>query len=566
MNLRATITLVMAAVVMVAGIFAINALTRPIIQQRENNKYIEVIPESIGFTPYQPSLETPTLIRGVDLIDAGNRGEILAYQTVFKGWSDGIQAVIYVYEDRLEIAAVEITNHNETAGIGDRLLENNDFLLQFNGRSGDQFLSLGIDSLAGVSAPVTLAAVESAIEEVLRFHEQEFLGVEVAPVSPFAPFDRYVPLISSVRDQSSQYNKELEDSTIIETTLLIEASTTKAVAYTVSFTGYNRSEPIKLQFVFEHQSSKLLGVEIVSHNETPGYGKDILESEAVMSQLVEEAEKDIESIQVDANAGVTMTTNGLRQAFLDIVSYHRQAYLGIVEEDTTPPVIQILARPTTFNEGDAEPNWQSYFVVTNEEESVTISIDRGNLDMDNASSEPYIITATVTDASGNVSTATLSITILPSEEIIEVVVTPPSQERVDLFTTLYAQATLFNETTAQNVLAESMTNIYRIEQEDAVLVMAYESLIDGFYDDSIRMIVFVTPDGLVDQIYVLSNQETRSYGGNLIADQSFIESFNQTSLITAPEVDSYSGATVTRDAIVDGVTSVLTYHQETYTG
>ena len=420
MNLRATITLVMAAVVMVSGIFAINALTRPIIEQRENNKYSEVIPESIRYEVYQPTTTLPSLIQNIDFVDAGSRGDILSYQVTFKGWSDGIEATVFVHADRLEIVALEINSHNETAGIGDRLLENTDFLSQFNGGNGEQVLSLGIDSLAGVSAPVTLAAVEKAIQDVLSFHQQERLGVIIVP-------------------------------------------------------------EIK------------------------------------------------------------------------------------VEEDTSPPVVQILARPTTFNEGDIEPDWASYFVVTNEEDTVDVSIDRGTLDMNTASSVPYVITATFTDASGNVSTVTLQVTILPSEEIIEVVITPPSQERSDLFSTLYSEATLLNETTAQNVLAESMTNMYRIEQSETLLVMAYESLIDGFYNDSIRMIVFVTPGGLVDQIVVISNQETRSYGGNLIADKTFIAAFNQTSLTTAPEVDTYTGATITRDAIVGGVTSVLTYHQETFT-
>ena len=565
MNLRATITLVMAAVVMVAGIFAINALTRPIIEQRENNKYVEVIPESVGYVVYQSRLDVPMLIRTIDLIDAGSRGDILAYQTNFKGWSDGIEAIVFVYSDRLEIAALEITSHNETAGIGDRLLENTDFLNQFTDRSGEQILSLGIDSLAGVSAPVTLSAVETAIQNVLSFHELERLGVVVEPVSPFAPFDRYVPLITAVADRSAQYNTELDDSEVIEAIQLVENGVVKAVSYTLSFTGYNRSQNIELQFIFDHLSSQLLGVEIVSHEETPGYGKDLLESDTVITQLVSESEKEIEAIQVDANAGVTMTTNGLRNAYLDIVAYHREAYLGIVEEDTTPPVIQILARPTTFNEGDMEPDWASYFVVTNEEDAVDVTVDRGTLDMNTASATPYVITATFRDASGNVSTATLQITILPSEEVIEIVITPPSQERADLFASLYSEATLFNETTAQNVLAESMTNMYRIELDETLLVMAYESLIDGFYNDSIRMIVFITPDGLVDQIFVISNQETRSYGGNLIADEAFVAAFNQTSLTTSPDVDTYTGATVTRDAIVDGVTGVLTYHQETFT-
>jgi Na+-translocating ferredoxin:NAD+ oxidoreductase RnfG subunit len=565
MNLRATVTLVMAAVVMVAGIFAINMVTGPIIEQRENNKYIEIIPESTGFEPYQSQLPEPSLIRSIDLIDAGTRGEILAYQTSFKGWADGIEVIVFVYADRLDIAAVEVVSHNETAGIGDRLLENVDFVSQFNNQSGDDVLSLGIDSVAGVSAPVTLSAIENAIQEVLEFHQQERLGVVVEPESPFAPFDQYVPLVSAISDRSNVYNSQLDTSEVVETSLLLEGDTVKAVAYTVSFTGYNRSVNIELQFIFDHQSSQLLGVEIVSHEETPGYGKDILESAAVMAQLVSESENEIEMIRVDANAGVTMTTNGLRNAYLDIVAYHRETYLGIVVEDTTPPVIQVLARTTTFNEGDVEPDWASYFVVTNDEDSVDVMIDRGALDMNTPSTEPYVITATFTDTSGNVSTATLQITILPSEEVIEVVVTPPSQERVDLFTTLYATATLFNETTAQNVLAESMTNTYRIEEDEALLAVAYESLIDGFYPDSIRIIVFITPSGMVDQIYIISNNETRSYGGNLIADESFIDSFNQTSLTTPPEVDSYTGATVTRDAIVESVTSTLTYHQETFT-
>ena len=415
MNTKGSIFLVLAALVMVVGIFAVNAYTAPMIEsarvQRENALYFDIVPEANGFGAFTPLTTPPQVVRSMVTMTQGGEDYVLVYDTTFKGWNDGIRMLFFVYADRLEVAGVRLISHDETVGIGDRLLENLSFQDQFKNLSAERLFDRGLDQIAGTSAPVTQDAVEEALTQVLRYH-QEFI-------------------------------------------------------------------------------------------------------------------------------------------------------LGEVEVDTTPPEIRILSLPTTFNEGATEPNWEAYFQVTNKDE-VTVSINRGNLNMNQASATPYIITATFTDAFGNSAQAQLSITIVAEEEVIEIINIEPSPERSTLLNELFPNNTLLTDLTDTLSLQEPVSNVYRIKQEDTIVAIVYEATVVGFYRNSpIRLLLMVNLDGTINQLVILASNANEGYG-QLLVNPDYLQGF-QGRNATNTSVDNYvfdsvAEVTVTRTGLQTGIVEILDYH------
>lgn len=402
---------------MVAGIFVVNAYTAPLIQeariQRENALYFDIVPEANGFGPFTPLATPPTMVRSMVSMTQNGDDYVLVYDTTFKGWNDGIQVLFFVYANRLEVAGIRIVAHEETVGIGDRLLENRTFLSQFQNLTGERLFAQGLDQIAGTSAPITQDAIEDALVEVLRYH-QEFI-------------------------------------------------------------------------------------------------------------------------------------------------------LGEVEVDTTPPIIRILALPTTFNAGSEEPDWRRYFEVTNKDE-VTVTIDRGNLNMNVASDTPYIIMATFTDPVGNTAQARLNITIVAEEEVIEIINVEPSAERSQLFNQLFPNNSQLTDLTDVVALQEPVTNVYRILEGESPVAFVYEASVVGFYRNTpIQLLLFVAPNGTILRLEILASNASEGYG-QLLNNAAYLEGFvglNATNASIDDFVfDSVADATRTRDGLQSGVVAILEYHSQ----
>jgi electron transport complex protein RnfG len=412
MKTKSSLFLVVSALLMVAGIFGVNAYTAPLIEearfQRENSLYFDIVPDANAFALFAPEISPPSAVRSMIAMTQDSKEYVLVYDVSIKGWNDGIQLLLFVYADRLDIAGIRILSHNETVGIGDRLLENPGFLNQFKELSGTQVIDQGLDSIAGTSAPVTNQAVEDAVIDILMYH-QEFILREV---------------------------------------------------------------------------------------------------------------------------------------------------------DTTPPLIRVLSLPTTFNAGSAEPNWVDYFTVTNKD-SVTVSIDRGTLNMNVARTVPYQITATFVDDSGNRAQASIFITIVAEEEIIEIINVPPSEERSSLFNELYPNNTTLSDVTGVVFLSEPLSNVYEILQDETVIATVYEASAIGFYRNTpIQLLLFVQPSGAIDQLVILSSSASEGYG-QLLVNSDYLQGFkglNATSL-DAYEFDSIADTTRTRTGLKESILAILEFHQ-----
>lgn len=413
MKTKGSLFLLLSAIVMVIGIFVVNAYTSPLIEearlQRENSLYFDVVPAANGFVSYLPVTTPPESVQTMVSMTQDDDDYVLVYEASIKGWNDGIEFLLFVYADRLEVAGIRIVSHNETVGIGDRLLENTSFLNQFVNLNGTQLVTQGLDQIAGTSAPVTNAAIEEAVVEIINYHQEFILG----------------------------------------------------------------------------------------------------------------------------------------------------------EVDTTPPIIRVLALPTTFNAGSVEPNWEDYFVATNKEE-VTVSINRGNLDMNVASETPYEVTATFVDANGNQAQASVLITIVAEEEVIEIVNVEPSDERSTLFNELYPSNTTLSDVTGMTSLVEPVSNVYQILESDEIITTVYEATAVGFYGKSspIQLLLFVQPSGAIDQLVILSSNAREGYG-ELLVNLEYLQGFsglNETG-VADYEFDSVANTTETRTGMNEAILAVLAFHQ-----
>jgi Na+-translocating ferredoxin:NAD+ oxidoreductase RnfG subunit len=414
MKTKSSLFLVASAIFMVVGIFVVNAYTAPLIEearlQREYSLYFDIVPDANGLASYTPLSNPPVFVRSMTSMTQDENDYVLVYESTIKGWNDGIELLLFVYVDRLEIAGIRIVAHNETVGIGDRLLENPSFLSQFNELNGSQLINQGLDQIAGTSAPITQLAIEEAIIEILQ--------------------------------------------------------------------------------------------------------------------------------------------------------YHQAVVLNEVAVDTTLPIIRILALATTFNAGTTEPNWEDYFVVTNKD-SVTVTINRGSLNMNVASASPYEVKATAVDQNGNQAQASIFVTIVAEEDIIEIINVEPNEERSALFNEWFPNNTKLSDVTQTVVLIESVTNVYQIFQVEDVVATVYEASAVGFYRNTpIQLLLVIQPSGAIDRLVILSSNENEGYG-QLLNNADYLQGFRglDFTAVEGYDFDSVAETTRTRTGLKESILLVLAFHQ-----
>lgn len=412
MKTKGSLFLVLSAILMVIGIFVVNAYTAPLIEeaklQRENSLYFDVVPKANGFEPYLPVTTPPESVRSMVSMTQDSNDYVLVYQANIKGWNDGIEFYLFVYADRLDIAGIRILSHNETVGIGDRLLESPSFLSQFMNLNGRQLILQGLDQIAGTSAPITNSAIEEAVIEIMNYH-QEFILSEV---------------------------------------------------------------------------------------------------------------------------------------------------------DVVLPIIRVLALPTTFTAGTVEPRWEDYFVVTNKEE-VTVSIERGDLNMDVVSATPHEVIATITDLDGNQAQASIFISVVATDAVIDIVNVEPSVERTELFNKLYPANTMLSDVTSVTALIESVQQVYQIVQDETVISNVYEASAVGFYRNTpIQLLLFVQPSGAIDQLVILSSDANEGYG-ELLINTEYLQGFSglTSSSVETYEFDSVAETTRTQTGMRESILAILALHQ-----
>jgi len=179
------------------------------------------------------------------------------------------------------------------------------------------------------------------------------------------------------------------------------------------------------------------------------------------------------------------------------------------------------------------------------------------------SSSPYEVTATFIDSDGNQAQASVYITIVAEEEVVEIVNVEPSEERSDLFNELYPENTKLSDVTAVTSLIESVRNVYQIIQDETIISHVYEASVVGFYRNTpIQLLLFVQPSGAIDRLVILSSNDSEGYG-ELLVNSDYLQGFSglTSSTLEAYQFDSIAETTRTRNGLRDGILTLLAFHQ-----
>ncbi|MED9820606.1 MAG: FMN-binding protein, partial [Christensenellales bacterium] len=162
-----------------------------------------------------------------------------------------------------KVMSVAVPAHNETPGFGADLID-----AGFDALVGQDLATAQIDVKAGVT--LTSNAINDALKQAAAANGIE---VEAAPVAESAPAEA------------------------------VEETAAAGNVYEV--TGF---QPMKVEVVVD-EAGKVASVNVVEHNETPGFGADLIAAgfDAVVGQ-------DVATAQIDVKSGVTLTSNAINEA------------------------------------------------------------------------------------------------------------------------------------------------------------------------------------------------------------------------------------------------------------
>ena len=165
----------------------------------------------------------------------------------------------------------------ETAGLGSKVGEDN-FMDQFIAIAADpDTLSDDVDTIGG--ATISSTAFLGAVREILTYTKNT-LGI--------AP------------------NAGDKDAVLAAAAAAAGVPAEPVItANTYDVTGFG---PIKIEVAVD-DAGKIASVTVLEHNETPGFGADLINAgfDALVGQ-------DIANAQIDVKSGVTMTSNGINEA------------------------------------------------------------------------------------------------------------------------------------------------------------------------------------------------------------------------------------------------------------
>ena len=176
-------------------------------------------------------------------------------------------------DDAGKIVAVKVVEHSETPGLGADLINNAEV---FSALVGQDIATAQIDVKTGVT--LTSNAINDALKQAAAAcgatAEVEAPVEETAPVEEVVPAEEIAPA------------KEVP---------------------VYSVTGI---APFKVA-VDVDENGKIVSVSVPEHNETPGFGADLIADSAIFDALVGQ---DIATAKIDVKSGVTLTSDAINDA------------------------------------------------------------------------------------------------------------------------------------------------------------------------------------------------------------------------------------------------------------
>ena len=172
-----------------------------------------------------------------------------------------------------KIASISVAEHGETPGFGADLLTDDALAYLV----GQDLATAKVDAKSGVT--LTSNAIAAALKAAAAAN-----GIEVEADEPVDA------AAAATADASSSATQE-----------------TASDAPVYDAQGF---QPMKVEIAVD-EAGKIVSVQVIEHNETPGFGADLIADTAVFDALVGQ---DIATAQIDVKSGVTLTSNAINSA------------------------------------------------------------------------------------------------------------------------------------------------------------------------------------------------------------------------------------------------------------
>ena len=346
-HIRIVLSLLLVVGIAMVGIFFVEGITTPIVDERLANQANIALFEMFGVDSEDPgsfsltevTAEYPedAAVTNVYVMTEGSAQVGVIYKAEIAGYNPGIIFLMGVSTEDNTIQGFNILTNGETAGIGKDLLGDPLFSEQFLGMTVEETRDDGVDFVSGSTAKSTLGGINRGLETVLVYHGVNFLGEE-APIieTPDMLLERLTAewfVGETLTNVSSEY--DLGDTV----TEIYEAKDGNYLIKAV-FNGIDVvfDYPEKgTVILLEIENESIVNFATISTNETIGFGADVIMDDDFSLSVVG---MDINSPGIDSVAGVTITISGFNSALNDIAVFYGVNFQGMeapVEE--TPEMI-----------------------------------------------------------------------------------------------------------------------------------------------------------------------------------------------------------------------------------
>jgi Na+-translocating ferredoxin:NAD+ oxidoreductase RnfG subunit len=322
-HLRIVITLMVVVVLSSVGVFAIEQITTPIIEEArfaaENAALFEVFPaleSTDDLTPEEGlDFEGTTIVQ---VIEIDGKGYI--YTAQFQGFQSKIKYMIGV-DLNGTITGYKTLEQGDTPGYGAKIIEPA-FGSQFAGKLLSEVGAGGFDGLSGAS--ITTGGFTGSIQKLADFHTVTFAGGGGGEETD--PREEITSVGASFTDVTGDY-----DMTGTPITKVEMVNDNEAVIYHVTFEGWQPDN--KYIIAFDLETHDVLGFRSIEVNETTGIGAMIGEDD-FMAQFDGLIHNDALNGNIDSVSGATapVTLSGLKESLNQVTVFH-ETYFGGGESD-----------------------------------------------------------------------------------------------------------------------------------------------------------------------------------------------------------------------------------------
>ena len=189
-------------------------------------------------------------------------------------------------EDGGKIASVSAPNNNETPGLGADMLTDD----ALSALVGADLATAQVDVKSGVT--LTSNAINDALKQAAAANGVAVKAVAEATAEPTAE-PTVEPTIEPVVKATAEP--------------VVEEAVSQAAPVEYDVTGI---APFKVAIALD-ENGKILSVSVPEHNETAGFGADLIADQSIFDALVGQ---DIATAQIDVKSGVTLTSNAINDA------------------------------------------------------------------------------------------------------------------------------------------------------------------------------------------------------------------------------------------------------------